>query len=279
MKARVGVLIAVLVVVVAGGVTASAASVHPVATTSADIAVATTPGAAGAVVSVPSGRIADSRLGLQIPGSVPALGFAAVQVAAPGGGVAAAVVSVTVVDPQRAGSLTVWPSGDPRLGTSNLTFRAGQSIAGTVVVAVGPDGRIQLFNGSPGAVDLIVDITGYTPSGRGVGGAVWAWGSGQDGQLGVGGTTDSPVPVPVFGLNQVTAVAGGDLAGYALRSDGTVWSWGFGAFGQRVCCAILSPVPSDSRVERCHRDRRPGRDRLCAPRRRHGVGLGRGRLR
>jgi len=224
-KARVGVLIAVLVVVVAGGVTASAASVHPVATTSADIAVATTPGAAGAVVSVPSGRIADSRLGLQIPGPVPALGFAAVQVAAPGGGVAAAVVSVTVVDPQRAGSLTVWPSGDPRLGTSNLTFRAGQSIAGTVVVAVRPDGRIQLFNDSPGAVDLIVDITGYTPSG-GVSGAVWAWGSGQDGQLGDGGTTDSPVPVPVFGLNQVTAVAGGDLAGYALRSDGTVWSWG-----------------------------------------------------
>ena len=50
----------------------------------------------------------------------------------------------------------------------------------------------------------------------------------------------------MFGLGDVTAVAGGWFAGYALRSDGTVWSWGTGAFGQwgtGGCCAIVSPVP------------------------------------
>jgi len=75
---------------------------------------------------------------------------------------------------------------------------------------------------------------------------VWAWGAGDNGQLGNGSTTSSPVPVPVFGLGDVTAVAGGGVAGYALRGDGTVWSWGAGAFGQRGtggCCAIVSPVP------------------------------------
>jgi alpha-tubulin suppressor-like RCC1 family protein len=73
-----------------------------------------------------------------------------------------------------------------------------------------------------------------------------AWGAADNGQLGNGSTTSSPAPVPVFGLGDVTAVAGGWFAGYALRSDGTVWSWGNGAFGQRgtgACCAIVSPVP------------------------------------
>ena len=56
----------------------------------------------------------------------------------------------------------MWPSGTPRPGTSNLTFQVGQSIANTVIVPVGADGRIQLFNGSFGYVQLIVDVTGYT---------------------------------------------------------------------------------------------------------------------
>jgi alpha-tubulin suppressor-like RCC1 family protein len=36
----------------------------------------------------------------------------------------------------------------------------------------------------------------------------------------------------VSGLTGVTAIAGGDLAGYALRSDGTVWAWGYNGYGE-----------------------------------------------
>ena len=56
---------------------------------------------------------------------------------------------MTVVDPQADGYLTVWPSGTNRPGYSNLNFQAGQNIATTVIVPVGPDGMIYLFNGSP----------------------------------------------------------------------------------------------------------------------------------
>ncbi len=204
-----------------------------------------TPTAAGAIGSV-TARIADSRLGLQIPGAVPAFGSVAVQVASPDSGVAGAVATVTVVDPQAGGYVTAFRSGARRPGTSNLNFQAGQTVATTVIVPVGPDGKIELFNGSPGGVQLVVDITGSTLTGVAVHGAVWAWGAGDNGQLGNGSTTGSPAPVPVFGLGGVTAVAGGGFAGYALRGDGTVWSWGTGAFGQwgtGGCCAIVSPVP------------------------------------
>ena len=70
-------------------------------------------------------------------------------------------VNVTVADPTAAGYLTVWPSGTPRQETSNLNFQAGQNIPNLVIVPVGADGKIQLFNGSPGTVHLIADVAGY----------------------------------------------------------------------------------------------------------------------
>ena len=58
-------------------------------------------------------------------------------------------------------------------------------------------------------------------------GTVWAWGSGARGALGNGHTRMSTVPVRVSGLTHVTAIAAsGHHAAFALRSDGTVWSWG-----------------------------------------------------
>jgi len=55
----------------------------------------------------------------------------------------------------------VWPSGTSRQVTSNLNFQAGQNIPNLVVVPVGADGKIQLYNGSPGTVQLVADVTGY----------------------------------------------------------------------------------------------------------------------
>ena len=110
-------------------------------------------------------RIADSRIKQQINGAVPALGTVGVQVTGQGGvplsGVSAVVLNVTAVSPAKAGYVTVWPSGIPRTGTSNLNFRAGQTIPNTVVVPVGADGKIQLYNGSTGTVHLLVDVSGY----------------------------------------------------------------------------------------------------------------------
>lgn len=202
-----------------------------------------TPVVIGMLWSVTPSRIADSRIGLQIASAVPPLGTVGVPVTGPGSGAAAVTVTVTAVSPQASGYLTVWPSGTTRPGTSNLNFLAGRDIAATVVVPVGADGKVQLFNGSYGAVDLIVDIGGYTLAGATPGnGGAWAWGAGFGGQLGDGSTADNPVPGPVFGLGGITAIAAGFDTVYALRGDGTVWTWGTTALGSAAATGSLVPV-------------------------------------
>lgn len=75
-------------------------------------------------------------------------------------------------------------------------------------------------------------------------GTVWAWGYNTHGQLGNGTTTSSTVPVKVSDLNNVTAIDAGKYFftknisyiypshSLALKSDGTVWAWGYNWYGQ-----------------------------------------------
>ncbi|HEX4704982.1 MAG TPA: hypothetical protein VH352_22830, partial [Pseudonocardiaceae bacterium] len=100
-------------------------------------------------------------------------------------------------------------------------------------------------------------------------GTVWSWGYNQFGVLGNGtigagcGTAspvncDSPTPVKASGLTNVVALYGGEFDTYAVKSDGTVWAWGWnaegelanGTFGGDACysvntgpnCVALTPV-------------------------------------
>jgi alpha-tubulin suppressor-like RCC1 family protein len=64
-------------------------------------------------------------------------------------------------------------------------------------------------------------------------GTVWAWGDNADGQLGNGTLFNiNVVPVPVSGLTEITAIAGGGHHSLALNNDGTVWAWGSNDSGQ-----------------------------------------------
>jgi alpha-tubulin suppressor-like RCC1 family protein len=64
-------------------------------------------------------------------------------------------------------------------------------------------------------------------------GTVWAFGSNQAGQLGIGSfTTQSLVPVQVQGLANVVTMTARDFHNQALLTDGTVWSWGSGLSGE-----------------------------------------------
>jgi len=63
-------------------------------------------------------------------------------------------------------------------------------------------------------------------------GTVRAWGSNSNGQLGDGTTIDSPTPVQVSGLSDVTAIVAGDAFTVALKSNGEVWAWGSNSNGQ-----------------------------------------------
>jgi alpha-tubulin suppressor-like RCC1 family protein/Leucine-rich repeat (LRR) protein len=65
-------------------------------------------------------------------------------------------------------------------------------------------------------------------------GTVWAWGQNDVGQLGNGTTIDYFGFIQVSGLGNVTAIATGAVGAHtlALKSDGTLWSWGYNLLGQ-----------------------------------------------
>src|SRR5664279_894217 len=179
-----------------------------------------TPATAGAFGSLPPARLLDTPMGTGAPAApVAAHQAVALQVGGRGGvpatGVSAVVLNVTVTQPGAGGFLTAYADGTALPLASNLNFSPGQTVPNLVVAPVGANGKVDLYNGSAGSTHLIADVTGYFLAGGD--GTVLAWG--------YNGTANSSTPVQVAGLTGATAVAGGALAGYALRGDGTVWAW------------------------------------------------------
>ena len=68
-------------------------------------------------------------------------------------------------------------------------------------------------------------------------GTLWGWGmntpsSGGGGLIGDGTTTDRSSPVQIGSLTTWASVKVGIFMGAALKTDGTLWTWGSGASGQ-----------------------------------------------
>lgn len=63
-------------------------------------------------------------------------------------------------------------------------------------------------------------------------GTLWTWGSNSFGQLGLGNTTTYSSPKQVGALNTWSKIStGAALVNFAIKTDGTLWAWGYGAFG------------------------------------------------
>ena len=114
-------------------------------------------------------RILDTRGSIGASGPVGALSTVGLQVAGRGGvpasGVAAVAVNVTVTAPTAPGYVTIYPSGSTRPSASSLNFGTGQTVPNLVIVPLGSNGKINLFNGSAGPSQLIADVQGYFLSG------------------------------------------------------------------------------------------------------------------
>jgi hypothetical protein len=78
----------------------------------------------------------------------------------PAKGVAAVVLNATVVNPTHASFLTLYPSYAPRPLASNVNFTAGQVVPNRVVVQVGSNGGVTIYN-SQGSTDVVIDVAGY----------------------------------------------------------------------------------------------------------------------
>ena len=126
---------------------------------------------AGAYNALSPMRIADTRPGSGLANGGQTLGPAAtvaVQVDGVGGvpttGVSAVVLNVTATNTTATSYVTAYPDGiNPPLA-SNLNFVAGQTVPNRVIVPVGADGKVDLYN-YIGRVDTVVDVSGWYTDG------------------------------------------------------------------------------------------------------------------
>jgi alpha-tubulin suppressor-like RCC1 family protein len=76
-------------------------------------------------------------------------------------------------------------------------------------------------------------ITDYTLIDQYIGDTLWTWGRNNNGQLGVNNTTDRSTPVTtLLGGTNWKSIACGITHTIALKTDGTLWSWGLNSIGQ-----------------------------------------------
>jgi hypothetical protein len=88
----------------------------------------------------------------------------------PSAHVGAVVLNVTVVHPTASSFLTLWPHDLPRPTASNVNFTAGQVVPNQVIVEVGANGTVDLYN-LAGSTDVVADVSGWFDDGTVAGGA------------------------------------------------------------------------------------------------------------
>jgi alpha-tubulin suppressor-like RCC1 family protein len=97
------------------------------------------------------------------------------------------------------------------------------------------------------SLDAIVAIdAGYSHSiALKADGTVWTWGSDNNGELGDDVTrANKSTPVQVSGLSGVYSIAAGSFHNLALTCNGTMWAWGWDAYGQLGNDAALTDQPT-----------------------------------
>lgn len=127
------------------------------------------PGAADRFTPLAPSRLVDTRQGAGKVGAGATLPVRVAGVAGVPADASAVVLNLTATEPTEAGYLAARPGGAAgRPTTSSLNFRAGQTVPNQVIVPVGADGRVDVFNNA-GATHVIADVAGYySASGKGL---------------------------------------------------------------------------------------------------------------
>ena len=114
---------------------------------------------------LPPARILDTRIGLGSVAAPLANGesrsiLVAGQGNVPSSGVGAVVLNVTVTNTPAIGHLTVYPTGLTRPTASNLNWAPGQTVPNLVEIALGRDGKVDIYAFNSSA-DVIFDVQGW----------------------------------------------------------------------------------------------------------------------
>jgi hypothetical protein len=109
-------------------------------------------------------RVLDTRNGTGVKGPVAAKGVLRLNLSGKvPAAAAAAVINLTVTDPQKSGHLTAYPDGAHAPNASNLNFSAGETVPNLVIVPL-TNGIADIANASPGTVQMVADLEGYFSS-------------------------------------------------------------------------------------------------------------------
>ena len=80
-------------------------------------------------------------------------------------------------------------------------------------------------------------------------GTLWCWGLNEDGQLGLGDTTDRSVPTQVGSDTTWVSGGAGQYSTCAIKANGTLWCWGSNGAGQAgngtSGASLLTPTQAD----------------------------------
>ncbi|MER5637597.1 PKD domain-containing protein [Kitasatospora sp. NPDC002227] len=174
---------------------------------------------------------------------------------------AALVLNVTAVNPSQAGYLSVYPSGTDRPATSNVNFKAGQTVPNLVTVPTGNDVQVTVYNFS-GTTDVVVDAMGYYQDDTGSSfdavapsrlldtrksAAVGPDASTSIQVLGAAGVPADATAV-VLNLTSTGSDAGGYLTAYASGTARPGTSNLNFAAGQTVANQVVVPIGADGKV-------------------------------
>lgn len=146
-----------------GGAVTTTTSTTVAPTTTTTVPPTTTP-PAGRFNPLTPARIVDTRDGTGLTGAIPPGGAVELQVAGRGGvpstDLSAVAMTVTVTQPTAAGYVTLYPGGSSPPLAANVNFVAGETVSNLVVVKVGANGRVGLFNPN-GSTHIVIDVAGW----------------------------------------------------------------------------------------------------------------------
>ena len=124
----------------------------------------TTGGAGSQFQGIQPMRLLDTRDGTGgIRGPLAAGGSLALQVTGTNGipsSAVAVVGNLTVTDTTGSSYLTAWPDLATRPTASDLNWVAGQTVPNLVVVGLGTNGKLDIYNAA-GSTDVVLDVVGY----------------------------------------------------------------------------------------------------------------------
>ncbi len=86
----------------------------------------------------------------------------------PASGISAVTVTLTLLTPATAGSVSVFPSGTTWSGAATVSFTAANTQQNTVTAQLGSDGAISVRNNATAALHVVADVVGYYAAGPAV---------------------------------------------------------------------------------------------------------------